>query len=93
MGLAVGVDVFKTGRGGDPTSLGLSYVELDITGSYMDDGQEEEAYTTVKFFAGGYGGPGGSKNEFGGGDGLREMKTKAMAYILKDLTSSGWKKP
>jgi len=92
MGLTAEVDVYKSGRGSS-RDVGTSYVELDITGDFIDaDGDKDQATTSVKFHAGGFGGD-GAKDEFGDGDSLREMKSKAMAYILKDLAWQGWKKP
>ena len=93
MGLEVEMDTFKSGRGMDPLIGDTSYVELEITAEFFDeDGDEDQAYTTVKFRAGGYA-DSERNGVFGGSDDLRTMKTKALAYILKDLAHQGWKKP
>lgn len=91
LGLKSEIDVYRSGRGGDPLTSSGSYVELQVTGKYLNkDGEEEDAWSYVHFLAGGYGGT--SRSEIGGTEGWRAMAAKGLAYLMGDLEKQGWRK-
>lgn len=93
LGLKTEVSVHRSGR--VAYDLERSYVELEVTGLYLDrDSEELEASSTVRFLSGGY----GSLTEdfgrrIGGTDGWRAMKAQGLTRIMGDLTAQGWVKP
>ncbi len=92
LGLKTEVNVHRSGHGGDYHHA-MSYVELEVTGTYRDsEGEEEEASADVKFRANGYGDL-TSGREIGGMDGWKAMKKVGLERIMNDLAKQGWRKP
>jgi hypothetical protein len=93
MGLKTEIEVFKTGRGGTQ-HYGASYVELQVTGKYRtEDGEEDEAWTWVKFLAGGYYTGGKSRQQISGTEGWKPMAAQGLEFLLEDLRRQGWTPP
>lgn len=89
LGLTTEVDVFRSGQGGEGSR---SYVELGVTGKYIDhEGEEDEASADVRFRAGGYGSV--TDREIGGTEGWRPMAAEGLKRILAALERQGWKRP
>ncbi len=92
LGLKTDVSVHKSGRGGYQ-EIARSYVELEVTGTYKDaEGEDQEAWATVEWVAGGYGAL-NDKRQIGGTDGWRAMAAEGLKRLLHDLERQGWKKP
>ena len=91
MGLQVETEVNRAGPSG--REYGPSTVDLEITAEWTDEeGDEQEGFSSVSFIAGPWEDV-GRRGQFPSTLGLREMKRRALDYILKDLKRADWKQP
>lgn len=89
LGFETRIDVFRTGPGG-AAHYGPSTVELEVSGTFVDErGDEHDLWTTVTFVAGGYGSL--DERHIGGAAGWRAMKKEALARIERDFKRVGWR--
>ena len=75
------IDVFRTGRGGE-AHYGPSTVGIELERPYVEDGEDETYYWSVRFVASGYGDVSGS--DIGGSRGWAAMRAEAERRLQKD---------